>query len=159
MANTLMQLAGLDERQRKFVDGLMRGLSPHAAAEAAGFSHSHGQNAMRAPWLLTALAVETQRRLRIDASTIAIRVLRELATDSQVNAGIRAKCAMAIMDRAGFVAPKQGAATGERDLAEMSQAELLETIQAAETVLSSRAKDVSAPIGAVPVAQEPDIFE
>lgn len=156
----LLEVAGLDERQRKLIHNLADGMKPDVAADDAGYAPHYGAIAAKAAWVSNALHLEIGRRIRTEGAALGWNVLKSLAGDAAISAGVRAKCAVALLDRAGFVAPKADIAKpSEKDLTEMSPSELLDVIGKAEIVLSSRAKDVSAPLAAPQPSQATDIFD
>jgi hypothetical protein len=86
---------------------------------------------------------EVLRKLREEGAPLGLRTLIEICRDPDAPKGVRADCAKALLDRAGYVAPRAEPVTpDEKMLVEMSQAELLEVISTCEAELAGRAKVV-----------------
>jgi hypothetical protein len=90
-----------------------------------------------------AIRAEVARILRTKRVTVSLKTLLEIAQDKTAPKGVRADCAKALLNRGGYLAPRAEAAEpGEKMLAEMSPAELLDVINECEGELGARANTV-----------------
>ena len=153
---------GLTEKQLTLISTLIETGSQTLAVEAAGYSGPAAcvaAQALSSPAVAAALRHEINRRLLRDAAT-ARHVLMDIMQDKTAPKGVRVDAAKAVLDRAGFIAPRQGAGMGEnKPLNEMSSDELRRFISESERELSGRAKDVSAPDALKPAAQVSDLLD
>ena len=152
--------AGLTDQHAHFVRRYCDGYAETRAAEEAGFDPKVSWKLLRNPAIAAAIHAEVSRRIRVNDAPIANRVLCELVQNKQTPHGVRAKCAIALLGLAGHVAPKAiAAAADEKDLAGMSQSELLDAINDLESELAARAKPVNATTSALMLEQDADIFD
>lgn len=117
-----------------------------AAAKAAGVTRSYAYDLVRTPAVQAAVAAEVRRKLTIGAP-VALSTLIEVVSDKSVSPGTRVKAATAILDRAGFVAPRAAPLGSgvEKTLNEMSIDELKDLAAKLEDELAGRAKAINAP--------------
>jgi hypothetical protein len=86
---------------------------------------------------------EVARSLRTEGATLGLAALLEIVSDPHAPKGVRVDAAKALLDRAGYVAPRAEATTpNEKMLSEMSVAELLDVINACEDELAASARVV-----------------
>lgn len=141
---------GLTEKQQAFVKAYVETADGKLSVELAGYATSDNAAVIAAhnfavPSVMAAIAHETRRKMAALAP-IAVNVLRDIATDPTAPKGVRVDAAKALLDRAGFVAPRgNGDQAPERDVSTMSRDELRRFVEAGEAELARRAKDVSAP--------------
>ena len=139
---------GLTEKQLSFVRALVATGNKKLAVEQAGYGGDAvitSAQVLASPAVTAALRHEINRCLLHHAAA-AVSVLLEIMTDKTAPKGVRVDAAKAVLDRAGFIAPRQGDQQGAtKALNEMSSDELRRFISDSERELSGRAKDVSAP--------------
>ena len=90
----------LSTRKRRFVEALLAGCSKEEAAGAAGVSVRQGRRYLADPVVIRALREgqdvalgEVGRRLSLEAGEM-LDLLKKLAQDPTVAAGVRARCAL-----------------------------------------------------------------
>lgn len=166
MANAMLQNKhGLTEKQAAFVSALCTlGDKSRAVLEAGYDITSHDASALadsvlRSRAVQHALRHEINRRF-LEGAAMAFNVLRDIARDATAPKGVRVDAAKAILDRAGFVAPRNGAEQGATlDLASMSPDQLRAFIAQGEQELAARAKTVSAPEALQSASQVTDLLD
>jgi phage terminase small subunit len=153
---------GLTEKQLTLVTTLVATGSQEQAVKAAGYvgkASIVAAQALASPAVAAALRHEINRKLLRDAAA-AQCVLVEIMNDRTAPKGVRVDAAKAVLDRAGFIAPRQGAGSGEtKPLNEMSSDDLRRFISESERELSGRAKDVNAPEALTRKAQVSDMLD
>lgn len=143
---------GLTAAQDAFVaEYVANGAKGTAAAKAAGYADP-GQEAWRLlqlPHVQEAIRFEQARIIRGELGTLAVAVLKSIlknpSTDKDMMA-LKGRVAIAVVDRAGHVAPKAPEAakpTGDKPITEMSVAELDEVIAKGQALLDARLKNVT----------------
>lgn len=155
---------GLTERQAAFVAALVETGDRQHAVELSGYgSEEHwGSIASRnlaTPAVQAALRHEINRRL-LHGAAAAAKVLLDIANDATAPKGVRVDAAKAILDRAGFVAPRNGA--DERttvDLASMTPDQLRTFIAQGEQELATRANAGNAPDALASTLQVVDLLD
>lgn len=149
----------LTELQRRFVEALVEIGDPRAAARAAGYSESTVNTGLssllKSPHLNMAIARATQERLAVCGAT-GLSTLEFLCRNA-AKEQTRAYCAVALMDRAGFVPPKARQSEGDdTPLHEMSADRLRDIVLRHEAELASRARDVTPRNAQAPSASPDD---
>lgn len=146
----------LDARQEKFVGLYVEGGNAKQAALDAGYSESTAKTVRTAllasSHIAWAVAVAVRQALA-DAAPMALRTLKHLAENAE-SEKTRAECAKALLDRAGYVAPRATAEkpAGDKPLHEQSTNELQTLAARLEDELAGRAKPLS---GAAVVPDSP----
>ena len=152
----------ITSKQLAFVQALIQTGSRNKAIEASGYRFLGPEQAMQAlnsPAVMHALRMETSRKL-LQYAPAALNVLLSIMKDKTAPKGVRVDAAKAVLDRSGFIAPRQGAQQGEtKSLNEMTTADLRSFISAGESELAGRAKDVSAPEALVVHMQVSDLLD
>jgi hypothetical protein len=140
---------GLTDRQAVYVERIVSGFEPREAAKAAGFHPAYAHKAMRVPAISLAIEREVRRILTDEAAPLALRTALVLVRKGSDR--VRADLAVKLLAMAGF-GPRDAGAADEKQLAEMSAAELRAYIERnhaeyerLEAELASRAKLVDAP--------------
>ena len=153
---------GLTEKQLTFIDALISTGSRELATIQAGYSGRPAEvyaQVLSSPAVATALRHEINRTM-LHKAAAALRTLCEIMEDPTAPKGVRVDAAKAVLDRAGFIAPRQSDAQGaQKALNEMSSDELRRFISDSERELSGRAKDVSAPEALTPKPQVIDLLD
>jgi hypothetical protein len=144
---------GLSTKQEALVEALFSSDGIILAAKAAGYADSsHVRRMVRhSPVLRAAIEQELRHRLQTEGAPVAYALLVEVVRnkDSKFGERVRVDAARTLLDRAGFLPPKQpDRQPAEKDLNEMSTAELLAIIEKHEAELGDRAT----PINAVQIA-------
>lgn len=159
MQNGLAVSYGLDDKQAVFVNTVIDGMRPQEAALASGYPALAAFGLLRLPNIMLAMRSEVARRLRSEGAAVGYQVLVRIARDEDAPKGVRAQCAMALLDRAGHVAPRaEAAAPGEKTMSEMTPHELLDVINECEGELAGRARPVNAPELELVDSQDADIY-
>jgi hypothetical protein len=140
----------LTERQQKFVREVVKGRRPDDAARAVGYTGdiwSAVGNLLHQPSVATAIRLEINRLLTVEAAPLAYNVLVDLARDTATPPAIRRACARDLLDRSGFIPPKAESALSatEKPLSDMSSDELRGLVDRLESELGARALPVEAP--------------
>ena len=152
----------ISNSQLSFVTTLIQTGSRSLATEAAGYgsqTSTQAVNTLSSPAVMHALRMETSRKL-LQYAPAALNVLLSIMKDKTAPKGVRVDAAKAVLDRSGFIAPRQGAQQGEtKSLNEMTTADLRSFISAGESELAGRAKDVSAPEALVVHMQVSDLLD
>lgn len=139
---------GLTEQQLKFVQRFLVHSDQKLAATEAGYSGDAaavGYQLVRHPQIAAVIYAELTVKLKVEGATLGYRVLQEIARDDTAPKGVRADCAKALLDRAGFPAqrareaPKQGAGS----LADMSLDDLRELVAKLEREAGDKARDIT----------------
>ncbi len=100
------------------------GMSPRAAAEAAGYAHGSISSVLRSPGTAAFLRQERQRAFAIDLAPKAIQTLREVMADGDATASARVSAARTALELAGDLrAAGDDPAAGKR-LSELTPSEL-----------------------------------
>jgi hypothetical protein len=123
MASQQLSTLGLDDRQRKFVRAYVDGgASPSVACRIAGYDPEVKPGGVLTRPVRAAIAAEVDLRLRCEGAVVGLSVLLALARDETTPKGVRAQCAVALMDRAGYPALRavQTPDNGSQSLSEMS---------------------------------------
>jgi hypothetical protein len=155
-------LKDLDERQLLFVTYYIDGGSGEDAARRAGYAESTSKGWRHAllvqPHIAYAIALGVRRALA-DSAPMALKTLKDLAEKAE-SEKVRADCARALLDRAGFVAPRATIAPGkdEKPLHEQSTDELQTLAARLESELAGRAKPVSSATAAPQVENDVDLI-
>ena len=148
-------LAGLDERQRRFVREIVSGRSIIDSARAAGYGESVAYRVRRQPAVAAAIEAELYFRLRTEAAPLALDTVIDLVKNA-TSERVKLDASRVILDRAGFVPPTKTASDDgqQKQLADMSQEELKAAmdkteaeIDQIEAELAARATPVNAPNG------------
>lgn len=139
---------GLTEQQLKFAQEYIRYGSETVAAEKSGYSGNSsavGYSLLRHPQIAAVIYAELSIRFKIEGATIAQNVLLDIARDKDAPKGVRADCAKALLDRAGFPAQRATPAKegGQRALEEYSIDELRDMISRLEQDAAVKARDVT----------------
>ena len=139
--------------QRAFVAAFVSGddttgeIGP--SARAAGYAESaarkNGHHLLDQPQVQQALRKRIADELQIPLAAKAIKVLRGILSKAKAEQGDRTRMAAAfgVLDRGGYVAPKDRASDAPKDFNEMTMEELHRVILDAEDRLSRRARDVT----------------
>ena len=150
---------GVSEKAMAFVARLSELGDIKAAANRSGVSETHAYNLIRLPQVQAALTTEVRRKLAIGGA-LGVRVLLELAEKGQ-SERVRADCAKALVDRAGFVAPRAAAPGSgiDKTLNEMSIDELKDLAGKLEDEISGRARLLNAPPNTDAPSQVSDLLD
>lgn len=146
MTGTLAEHYGLRPNHFDFVSKLSATGDIEAASEHSGLSVSSGYRLSREPAIQAAVAAEVRRKLQVGAA-LGVKVLLELAASKTASERVRADCAKALLDRAGFIAPRAVAPGNglNKQLHELSTADLRALADKLENEIAGRAKQVNAP--------------
>ena len=150
---------GVSESAAFFVQKLAESGSIADACRTSGVAQSYGYELVRDPRVQAALALEVRRKLAVGGA-LGVKVLLELA-EKATSERVRADCAKALLDRAGFVAPRAAApgAGLDKTLNEMTIDELKDLAAKLEDEIAGRAKQVNAPAIQGPPTQVPDLLD
>jgi phage terminase small subunit len=152
----------LNERQARFVAGVMRGEKIEDAYENAGYEEK-GRNAefgartlLHRPAIVAAIHSEISRQLTVDARD-ARRVAVQMMNDPAVSDRVRADLAVKLLRLGGHVEPRSMPEETRHDkpLHEMTTEELRARAEQLEGEIASRAR----PISAKPVPSEPQVID
>ncbi len=137
----------LSKKERAFVSALVEGGEPTAAALKSGYAESDAATAgwemMHARRIAAAIDIEIKRAL-VAGAAVASRFLVKTVKDETAPAGVRVQAANSLLDRAGYVAPRQDAPRdGSRPLTDQSIDELRTLVDRLERERGSSAKDVT----------------
>ena len=148
-----VDLSAFTEMQRAFILARANGLPPAAAAADAGYAHPEiNARLLLLNSAVTAALHEVTGRLLLHGAIDAAAYLTQLVTDATINPRIRVDAAKTLLDRAGYLPPRQAdAAAGGKSQNEMSSEELRAFVAQAEQTLAERAE----PVGSVTVAPLP----
>lgn len=135
-----------EQRRRAFVAHVVAGSSPTKAATLAGYG-SEGRNG---PRMLAEKSIQDAIRSHLlgrisgELAPKAVEILAGILDDPTATPKIRLDAARAILDRAGYIAPKAQDAdrAGEKALHELTREELLARRATLESELAERAKPV-----------------
>lgn len=148
----------LTEQQQTFVQAVAFGRDKTDAALEAGYSEvnatQYANFLLRQPNILAAVQIAIARELA-NAAPMALKLLRDTASNTEADPRLRVVCAKTILDRAGHIAPKAAApgAAGVLPLNEMSMDDLRALADNLEGELAGRAKEVSSATAAPRKAQ------
>jgi phage terminase small subunit len=138
----------LTNRQSEFVAAFVESGDAHQAALSAGYAaataRTAGTDILGVRHIAQAVAVAVRERL-VASAPMALRVIEMLMNNDTISPKVRLDAAKALLDRAGFVAPRprNEAQTGDKALHEMSFDELREMAAKLEDEIAGRAKEVS----------------
>lgn len=123
----------LTELQSAFVHHLVNGASSATdAARSAGYSGNGvrqvASQLMRKEHVQSAIRQEQFLRLNGDLANIALETLRSVMQDETAPAGARVTASVAVLERAGFSAQAGRDAIQQKQVSEMTNAELAEFI-------------------------------
>lgn len=151
----LIAVAGITEKQRRFVSFLLAGKTVKDSALSAGYSENDLDSAcirlMQNPNVIAVLRDLTQKSLVLCASS-AVNVLTTLMNSESTHPRIRLECAKTVLDRAGVNAPKNIESGSIKGLSEMTGEELSRAISRLHSEIGARMEGakviegVSAPI-------------
>lgn len=141
-----------------FARAILNGVSVNEACATAGLTESQGYTFLRSSSFLEELHSAIKVDLKSQLLPLAVSVAREIMSNKNAPAGVRATLAIQIMDRAGLAPPK-GDAPAHRDPTVMSPGELHREIQRLERELSDRAKPVILPDAPPAPPQVSDLLE
>lgn len=103
-----------------------------------------GPQVLRSRAMQAAIVAEVRTLLAVEGAPVALRTLLEIARDTTAPKGVRVDASKALLDRAGFVAPRsKPGEDGAKTLQEMSIDELRAFIDKAESERAAAARDVS----------------
>lgn len=150
---------GLTPKAVEFVQSMAKLGDVVAAEKAVGLSTGYGYSLIRQPLVQSALAAELRRHLTIGAP-LALQTLL-WACEKSTSDRVRVDAAKAILDRAGFVAPRATLQDpkAEKALTEMSLEELKTLAARLEDELAGRARPVNAPPGDAAPSQASDLLD
>jgi len=135
----------LDERQTLFVEAVARGVPYAEAARSAGYT-SPAASIMKSAAVRQAISLTVLEIFKMEGAPIALKVLLDIVRNDKENSKVRADCAKALLDRAGYTArPTEANATPQKDLNEMSTDELKNLVDRLEGELAERAQPLDAP--------------
>lgn len=139
-----IDLSHLTEKQRTYVDLVATGVERHRAAALAGYAA--GSNALVSfetnSKIQSAIAALTAARLQ-SAAPAALALIEKFVRDDAMAPKIRLDAAKDLLNRAGYLPPRQADATANgKSQNEMTSEELRAMIQQHEQVLAERAKPV-----------------
>ena len=152
-SSAIAALNKLDSKERKMVNGLVRGISIQDSGRVAGYTFDVAANVARSPKIIAAVELELARILRLTGAPIALATLIRLAKNG-VSETVQVTASKILLDRAGFVPPvaKQAQSSDEKQLVEMGQDELRAVMESAEREireiegeLAARAAPLDAP--------------
>jgi len=111
--------------------------------------------------MVAAIQAAVSLRIRTEGAAVAHSVLLEVARDKQAPKGVRVDAAKALLDRAGFVAPRAEAPKqGEgRPLSDYSIEELRGLVAQLERNRGDQAKDVSRAVSATQAPQLDEMMD
>lgn len=122
-------MASLNERQQRFVDNVVNGMTPTEAARQAGYGSSQhaGQRAyalQRSPNVQAALRFRLKARITNTLIPTALSVIEEVLLDPKQPGGVRMKAAQLALQAGDFFGISKDEAAGKVSLSEMSLSEL-----------------------------------
>jgi hypothetical protein len=152
-----MTVPGLTAQERRFVSHTVRYGDPKAAVrlcEYKGDPADIAPDLMRSPKIAAAIQAEVSLRIRTEGAMIAHNVLMDVAKDKDAPKGVRVDAAKALLDRAGFIAPRAEApkAAEGRALSDYSIEELRGLVSQLERTRGDNAR-------AVPTAHDAQLTE
>jgi predicted aconitase with swiveling domain len=155
---------GLTARERRFVRHTVQYGDPKTAVklcEYGGNPSDVASDLMRSPKIVAAIQAEISLRIRTEGATVAHNVLMEVAKDTTAPKGVRVDAAKALLDRAGFVAPRSEAPKAQegRPLSDYSIEELRGLVTQLERSRADQAKDVSRGVPDVEGAQLSEMLD
>ena len=156
-----LTLSELDDRQLLFVTYYVESGDGEGSALKAGYAPSTARiwksKLISQAHIAWGLAVATRKAIA-NSAPMALRTLKTLA-ESAESEKVRAECAKALLDRAGFVAPRATLAPAKDDkpLHEQSTSELQALAARLESELAGRAKHVNSADAAPNEPQDVDI--
>ncbi len=138
----------LTDMQAAFVQHLVNGASSATdAARRAGYSgdgvRQVASQLMRKDHVQAAIRQEQFLKLNGDLANIALETLRSVMTDESAPAGSRVSASIAVLERAGFTAQSGKDSQQQKQVSEMSQAELMEFIVSGRRLLEQHARQQS----------------
>jgi len=132
----------LTDRQNGFVNAVIQGSTPTAAARSVGYSApavaAHGL--MRHSKVLQTLRERRQSAISGDMATVALRTMSELMTDDTVPAATRYKASEWTLRAAGLGADKEREEDGPKALEDMNPAELAKAVESGMSALTELAQ-------------------
>lgn len=139
---------GLTPQQLLFAQRYIAHGEQKLAAEESGYSGdcaAVGYSLLRHPQIAAVIYAELTVRFKVEGATLGQRVLMDIAKDESAPKGVRADCAKALLDRAGFPAQRAREAPkdGERTLADLTLDELREMVDRLEKEAANQARDVT----------------
>lgn len=145
-----------NDRQAKFVDLVVAGLSLREAARQVGYAENGATTIAHLPAVRAAIMARVMNRLQTVHAPAATELLGRIMRDKDELTANRIKCAQLLMDRAGLVPPKaaEPEAPNQKDAAEMTTREIEEFVAKAQAQLAQRQAQT---IDITP--QEPDILD
>lgn len=158
----MSELQALDGRQLALAESVGSGLSIPEAAERCGYSVSGAYQALDTPLLAAVVVKRLARRIILDGAPAAVAYLVRLVKDEEASGKLRLEAAKALLDRAGFVAPKAAdpERPGDKGLHDMSADQLKEFIGKAQNELANRATIVEGEtVDAPATGQDADLFD
>lgn len=135
-----MQTSQLNERERVFIDALVKnGGNQKAAATAAGYAHPAvaGHNVARRPRVMAELRAARERTLNNRLAALALGTMEELMSDKKVSPAVRFQAARWTLEAAGH-SPRALRDIGfdpDKPLTEMNLSELQAFIAAGSQAL------------------------
>lgn len=134
------------ERISALIDQLVNGVPFAAAAKAVGYVHVPAAYLeMRRPECIAELKAQLAHKLLLRGAPAAVQHLCD-AIEGQKSDKVRVDACKAVLDRAGFIAPRQADDKPSRSPAEMSADELRTFLDAATAELARRATPVDATV-------------
>jgi hypothetical protein len=134
-----------DETCRDVAYWMARGLTAQASAAKAGIARNgRFSDLLRTTAFADMLRDAINDHLAKDCAPEAVKVLRAILKDEKAPARVRVDACKTVLDRTGYNARDGSKIPGsDKDVAQMTQDELLAFIAAGEKELSARAHDVT----------------
>jgi phage terminase small subunit len=126
----------LSDKQKVFVDAVLRGTHPVDAAKLAEYAQPslEAYRLMRSPNVQKQLHERRTARFAGDLSTLALKTLVELMEDGPAQQ--RYQASRYVLEVAGHRADAKGVGEGEKDLGDMTPDELAHAVQAGTQALA-----------------------
>lgn len=136
---------GLTPMQQVFIECKLAGKTIQEAAELAGYAHPHtaGHTVMRNPAVQRAIEAATRTGLRYDMGPRALQTLDKIASDDDTNARVRVAASKALAELSGLGISHNHENGSQKDLAEMTAEDIALAMSKLESLLASKARDVT----------------
>lgn len=135
----------LTEMQAAFVRAKLGGASIQEAAAIAGYAdpETTGYHVLRHVGVQRAIEEATRSRLRHDMGPRALQVLDQIASNPAENGRVRVSAGKAIAEMSGVAISHNHENGSQKDLAEMTAEDIALAMSKLESLLASKARDVT----------------
>lgn len=137
----------LTDKQSRFIRFMAESGDSTGAVMRAGYEAANpaqiAWELLRVPHILAALQNEVRKKL-VSGAPMALKIITDIATNSDVNPKTRLDAAKTLLDRAGHIAPRAAAEKPtDQPLHEMTTDQLRELAGRLEDEIAGRAKPVA----------------